>query len=124
MKRNGSRKPERLSVCLIGLCAGVALTAALAAPTRAAAGDMPPLLTQKRCNACHATNTALIGPPFLAVAARYGSDRERMVDVLAQKILLGGGGSWGVVPMVPNNHVTLGEARWMAQWILALQPPS
>lgn len=43
--------------------------------------------------------------------------------VLARKIVLGGGGSWGLVPMVPNEHVTLDEARAMAEWILALDQP-
>jgi cytochrome c len=43
-----------------------------------------------------------------------------MVDVLARKIVHGGGGSWGVVPMVPNQWVSLEEARAMADWILGL----
>jgi cytochrome c551/c552 len=40
------------------------------------------------------------------------------VDVLARNIVDGGGGSWGVVPMVPNQWVTVEEARLMAEWIL------
>jgi cytochrome c len=124
MKNTVSTRTERFATSLVGLCAGIVLIVACAAPMRAAAGELPALLEQKRCNACHTTTATLIGPPFLAVAARYRSDRDLMVEVLARKILLGGGGSWGAVPMVPNPYVTLEEARWMAQWILALQPPS
>ena len=43
-----------------------------------------------------------------------------MLEVLARKIVHGGGGNWGLVPMVPNEHVTLEDARAMAAWILAL----
>jgi cytochrome c len=45
-----------------------------------------------------------------------------MVDVLAEKIILGGGGNWGFVPMVPNEHVTEADARRIALWILGLEP--
>ena len=62
----------------------------------------------------------LIGPPYRAIAMRHSARAAVMVDVLAQKIILGGGGNWGVVPMVPNEHVTPEEARSMAQWILKL----
>ena len=43
------------------------------------------------------------------------------VEVLAQKIIIGGAGNWGVVPMVPNEHVSLEEARTISRWILDLQ---
>jgi len=85
------------------------------------AADVPALLTQKRCNACHDAAETRIGPPFTAIALRHRADRDNMIEVLARKIVLGGGGNWGVVPMVPNEHVTLEEARDMARWILALE---
>jgi cytochrome c len=43
-----------------------------------------------------------------------------MTDVLARKIVRGGGGNWGSVPMVPNRWVTIDDARTMAAWILSL----
>ena len=95
------------------------------APTSApAAADIPALLVQKRCDACHDANATLIGPPYVAVALRHAADKDDMVDVLARKIVFGGGGSWGVVPMVPSEHVTLEDARSMAKWILGLKPGS
>jgi cytochrome c len=39
--------------------------------------------------------------------------------VLAGKIIRGGGGNWGLVPMVPNQRVDEIEARILAQWILS-----
>ena len=43
-----------------------------------------------------------------------------MVDVLARKIVDGGGGNWGLVPMVPNQWVPIEDARVMSAWILDL----
>ena len=79
------------------------------------------LADAERCNACHSMDKTLIGPPFRAIAARHeNQNRQLMVDVLAQKILLGGAGDWGVVPMVPNEHVSMANARKLAAWILGL----
>ncbi len=36
------------------------------------------------------------------------------------KIIVGGTGNWGVVPMVPNEHVSIDEARAISRWILDL----
>ena len=78
------------------------------------------LASAKRCNACHTVDEALLGPPYRAIAARHAGDRDLKVEVLAQKIVHGGGGNWGVVPMVPNEHVSLDDARTIAAWILSL----
>jgi cytochrome c len=48
---------------------------------------------------------------------------DGIVEVLAQKIISGGAGNWGVVPMVPNEQVTIEQARAMARWILELEQP-
>jgi len=83
--------------------------------------DVPALLEDKLCVACHHETQALIGPPYRAIAARHGAQKDLMEEILVQKIILGGAGNWGVVPMVPNDHVTEAEARAMARWILGLQ---
>jgi cytochrome c len=73
-----------------------------------------------RCGACHLMSEPLLGPPWVAIAARHAARKEVMVDVLAHKIVHGGGGNWGIVPMVPNQWVSIDEARVIAQWILNL----
>ena len=79
---------------LVSLCAGAASSAVTAA-------DVPELLAAKRCIACHDTKATLIGPPYAAIAVRHRANKNDMIEVLARKILLGGGGNWGPVPMVP-----------------------
>jgi streptogramin lyase/cytochrome c551/c552 len=76
------------------------------------------LVENARCYTCHDQTKVSLGPPFAAIAARHGANREVMTEVLARKIIHGGGGNWGMVPMVPNQWVTLEEARSMSAWIL------
>ena len=87
----------------------------------ASAQDGEALVREKRCYACHAMSEPLIGPPYRAIAALHSSaDREVIVEVLAHKIIAGGAGNWGVVPMVPSEHVSPEEARAIAAWILRI----
>lgn len=79
------------------------------------------LVARARCLACHQMQESSLGPSWLAIAARHAERKDLMLEVLAGKIVRGGGGNWGLVPMVPNQNVTVAEARSMAQWILALQ---
>ena len=100
--------------------AGLA-AAAFPAGSPADGFDAEKLVVEKRCDGCHAVDRPLLGPPYNAIAARHATNEKVMVDVLAQKIIEGGGGNWGLVPMVPNEHVSIEEARAIARWILSLQ---
>jgi cytochrome c len=101
--------------------AGIA--AAVLVPVAAGAEDGGAALAKaSRCDSCHDAVRVLIGPPYQAIAARYANDRQVMETVLARKILVGGGGNWGVVPMVPNEHVKADDARSLARWVLEQQP--
>jgi cytochrome c len=80
------------------------------------------LAKTSRCYACHTLTEPLIGPPYQAIAIRYSGDRTTMENILAKKILLGGGGNWGDVPMVPNEHVKPADALTLARWILDQSP--
>lgn len=93
--------------------------ALLSFATCAAEPDGATLEKSQRCYSCHDLTKTLIGPPYKAIAARHAADKEMMVEVLARKILRGGGGNWGVVPMVPNEHVSEADARTLARWVLS-----
>jgi cytochrome c len=105
---------------LLSLLAGALLPALGAAQDAAAAGAA--LAKASRCYSCHDATAQLIGPPYLAIASRYRGDRSVMEVVLARKILLGGGGNWGDVPMVPNEHVKPADALKLARWVLSQAP--
>ncbi len=91
-----------------------ALASALAAPAAFASAD---LAQKKNCMACHAVDKKLIGPSFKDVAAKYAKDKNA-VATLSQKVIKGGVGAWGQVPM-PANAVTEAEAKQLVTWILA-----
>lgn len=76
------------------------------------------LATAKNCMACHATDKKLVGPSYKDVAAKYASDKSA-VEKLAGKIMKGGSGIWGAVPMPANAQVTDAEAKTLAAWVLS-----
>ena len=78
----------------------------------------PSLADKKNCMGCHHATERRVGPAFKAVAAKYAGQNDA-VDKLAQKIIKGGAGTWGAVPMPANSQVTPAEARQLVVWILS-----
>lgn len=78
------------------------------------------LARSKQCVACHAIDKKLVGPAYKDVAKRYAGQGDAAAK-LAAKILAGGSGSWGAVPMPANTQVNAAEAQQLAQWILGLK---
>jgi cytochrome c len=76
------------------------------------------LATSKNCMACHEAAVKLVGPSFKAVAEKYAGQKDA-ADKLAVKIIKGGSGVWGPVPMPANAQVSTDEAKKLATWILA-----
>jgi cytochrome c len=75
------------------------------------------LAASKNCMVCHAMDTKKLGPAYKAIAAKYAGQAD-MVDKLAVKIIKGGSGAWGAVPMPANAQVNEAEAKRLATWIL------
>ena len=90
--------------------------AALAALSGPALADQA-LATAKNCMACHATDKKLVGPAYKEVAAKYAGQKDA-VDKLAVKIIKGGSGVWGPVPMPANAQVNEAEAKKLAAWVM------
>jgi cytochrome c len=70
--------------------------------------------------ACHALDKKLVGPAYKDVAAKYAGDKAA-VDKLAAKIMKGGSGVWGPVPMPANAQVNDAEAKKLAAWVMSLK---
>jgi cytochrome c len=94
----------------------IALAAFAAAPVFA---DQA-LATAKNCMACHAVDKKVVGPGYREVAAKYAGQKDA-VDKLAGKILKGGSGVFGVVPMPANTQVSEAEAKKLAAWVLSFK---
>lgn len=76
------------------------------------------LATAKNCMACHAVDKKLVGPSYKDVAAKYAGQADAVAKLEA-KVLKGGAGVWGPVPMPANAQVTPAEAKQLVAWILA-----
>ncbi|MES2104810.1 MAG: c-type cytochrome [Pseudomonadota bacterium] len=78
------------------------------------------LAKSKNCMACHAVGNKVVGPAYKDVAKKYAGDKTAE-DKLVQKVIKGGSGVWGAVPMPANPQVTEAEARTLVKWVLTLK---
>jgi len=76
------------------------------------------LATKKNCMACHSVDKKLVGPAYKDVAAKYKGDKAA-VDKLAAKVVKGGSGAWGTIPMPANPQVSEAEAKTLVAWVLS-----
>jgi cytochrome c len=86
-------------------------------PTWSSAFASAELARSKNCVACHHIERKMIGPAYKAVAERFGKD-ESAIKLLSEKIVKGGGGNWGQLPMPPQPSVSPEEAESLVKWIL------
>lgn len=96
----------------------IALAMALTAAGPALADQA--LANAKNCMSCHAVDKKLVGPSYKEVAIKY-SGQSGAADKLAAKILKGGSGVWGPVPMPANGQVNEAEAKKLAAWVLTMR---
>jgi cytochrome c len=98
--------------------AGVAALAAALAPPALADEAGEKLAKDKGCTACHANDKKLVGPAYKEVAKKYKGDAGAAAK-LAEKVVKGGQGVWGPIPMPPNK-VTDDEAKKLVAYVLAM----
>ena len=78
------------------------------------------LAAAKNCMACHAVDKKLVGPSYKDVAKKYAGQKDA-VDKLAAKIIKGGSGVWGAIPMPANPQVNEAESKKLTAWLLSLK---
>lgn len=88
-----------------------------AAPAAAGEEDIVALATANGCLACHQVEVKVVGPSYKEVAAKYKGDAGAE-DMLVNKVLNGGVGTWGQIPMPPNLHVGEEKVRKIVAWVL------
>jgi cytochrome c len=72
------------------------------------------------CLTCHKLTEASTGPAYQDVANKY-ENTEANVTMLAEKIMKGGSGNWGSVPMVPHPTIPEDSAKQLVRDILAMR---
>lgn len=78
------------------------------------------LITSSDCTSCHKERERLVGPAYTAVAEKYPST-DANITKLANKIIQGGKGNWGEIPMTPHPDLAVADAKEMAKYILSLK---
>lgn len=78
------------------------------------------LATSKNCMTCHTVDKKMVGPALKDIAAKYKDD-QTAVDKLALKIVKGGSGVWGAIPMPANPQVNEADSKKLAAWVLSLK---
>jgi len=93
-----------------------ALAAAAVVSLPAKASDE--LAKKHMCMTCHTVDKKLVGPAYKEVAAKYASDKAAEAK-LFDKVKKGGVGTWGQIPMPPNEKVPDADVKAMVKWILS-----
>lgn len=78
------------------------------------------LINTSDCSGCHNRTQKVVGPAYVEIAAKY-PDNEANVALLTDKILKGGSGVWGEVPMTPHAGLSKEDATEMVKYILTLK---
>lgn len=72
------------------------------------------------CTSCHMIDRKIVGPSYAEVAAKYESTDEN-ITMLAQKVIAGGVGVWGEVPMPAHPGLSEEDAKDMVAYVLLLK---
>ena len=71
------------------------------------------------CKTCHALDNKVVGPGHKQVAEKYEFTKAN-VSMLADKIINGGSGNWGDIPMTAHPDISKADAEKMAMYVLSL----
>lgn len=79
------------------------------------------LIGKSDCLTCHKVDEAINGPSYRQVAEKYADQAPEIIPQLAEKIIKGGSGVWGSVPMLAHPAVSQEDAEAMVKYILLLK---
>lgn len=84
------------------------------------ATDGEKLIAKMDCVGCHKIDKKLVGPAYVEIAKKYESN-DKNINYLATKIIKGGSGVWGAIPMAAHTSLKKEEAKTIAKYILSLK---
>lgn len=79
------------------------------------------LVGKNNCITCHKVDEAYTGPTYRQVAEKYAGAGPEVISSLAKKVIEGGSGVWGSVPMIQHPGVSQEDAEKMVRYILLLK---
>ncbi len=78
------------------------------------------LIAKSDCLACHKLDAKLVGPAYKDVAKKYKATPDN-IKKLADKVIKGGVGVWGQIPMSPHPTLAPADAQKMVSYILSIK---
>ena len=78
------------------------------------------LIGYSDCYICHKKDQRSVGPAFKDIAKRYPANKV-FIEILAQKVIIGGSGNWGSSKMDPHPKLSFEDAKMMITYILSLE---
>lgn len=78
------------------------------------------LIAASDCLGCHKEQGKLVGPSYVEVAKKY-DNTPKNVTMLAGKIIKGGQGAWGEIPMTAHPQFSQQDAEEMVKYIFTLK---
>ncbi|MDB5015087.1 MAG: cytochrome c class, partial [Daejeonella sp.] len=78
------------------------------------------LLMKSDCLGCHKVQDKLVGPSFIDVAKKY-THTPANINLLTDKIVKGGSGVWGQVPMSPHPTLPVADINKIVKYIFSLK---
>ena len=78
------------------------------------------IINNTDCRTCHLIEEKNIGPAWRDVANKY-ADSANAVEYLSHKIISGGSGVWGQVPMAAHPTMSQEDAETLAKYVLLLK---
>ena len=78
------------------------------------------LIAANDCLTCHKVDEASTGPAYRDVANKYTND-DATANTLADKVIKGGSGNWGSIPMPAHDALSKDDAKAMVKYVLLLK---
>ncbi len=79
------------------------------------------LVANNDCFTCHQIDQKLTGPSYKEVAAKYAGADDKVIGEIAARIIKGGSGVFGDIPMTPHAGLSEDDAKAMVKYILLLK---
>lgn len=96
------------------------ITTTTAKPTAADLAAGKDLISKSDCLTCHKIDAKVIGPAYKDVAAKYPATQANYA-ALTQKVISGGSGNWGTIPMAPHPNLAPADVKKMVEYILSIK---
>lgn len=77
------------------------------------------LMEQSDCKACHSLDKKSVGPTLIQISEKYKND-AKAVDKLVKKVISGGGGVWGSMPMSAHPQMPVDEVKEIIKYVLSV----